>query len=79
MKEENRRDLLKFFTGSTRIPLDGFDPPLNITEGVDMPMVSETNQVMIVRSSGREGKGMKINNLYRIASSKRVLPSTISQ
>ena len=56
MKEENRRDLLKFFTGSTRIPLDGFDPPLNITEGVDMPMVSETNQIMIVRSSGREEK-----------------------
>ena len=40
MKEENRRDLLRFFTGSTRIPLDGFDPPINITEGVDMLMVS---------------------------------------
>lgn len=79
MKEENRRDLLKFFTGSTRIPLDGFDPPLNITEGVDMPMVSETNQVMIVRSSGREGKGMKRNNLYGIASPERVLPSTSPQ
>ena len=79
MKEENRRDLLKFFTGSTRIPLDGFDPPLNITEGVDMPMVSETNQVMIVRSSGREGKGMKRNNLYGIASPERVLRSTSPQ
>ena len=40
MKEENKRDLLRFFTGSTRIPLDGFDPPINITEGVDMLMVS---------------------------------------
>lgn len=79
MKEENRRDLLKFFTGSTRIPLDGFDPPLNITEGVDMPMVSETNQVMIVRSSGRGGKGMKRNNLYGIASPERVLRSTSPQ
>jgi HECT-domain (ubiquitin-transferase) len=34
--EEGRRGFLKFFTGSTRIPLDGFEPPLNITEGVDM-------------------------------------------
>jgi hypothetical protein len=35
-KEEERRSLLKFFTGSAKVPLDGFDPPLNITEGCDM-------------------------------------------
>ena len=34
--DEGRRGFLKFFTGSSRIPLDGFDPALNITEGVDM-------------------------------------------
>ena len=28
--------LLQFFTGSERVPLDGYDPPLNITEGIDM-------------------------------------------
>jgi hypothetical protein len=40
MEIDSRRSLLMFFTGSTRIPLDGFDPPLNITEGVDMEVVS---------------------------------------
>lgn len=34
--EDEQRLLLKFFTGSTKVPLDGYDPPLNITEGVDM-------------------------------------------
>lgn len=34
--EEERRLLLLFFTGCSRVPLDGFDPALNITEGVDM-------------------------------------------
>ena len=33
--EEGRRGFLKFFTGSSRIPLDGFDPALNFTQGVD--------------------------------------------
>jgi hypothetical protein len=27
-----KRETLRFFTGSARVPLDGFDPPLNITE-----------------------------------------------
>lgn len=40
MEIDSRRSLLMFFTGSTRIPLDGFDLPLNITEGVDMEVVS---------------------------------------
>lgn len=40
MEIDSRRSLLMFFTGCTRIPLDGFDPPLNITEGVDMVVVS---------------------------------------
>jgi len=31
-----RRDVLGFFTGCGRVPLDGFDPPLNVTEGSDM-------------------------------------------
>lgn len=34
--EEDRRLFLKFFTGSSRVPLDGYDPPINITEGEDM-------------------------------------------
>lgn len=36
LDDEEKRQLLQFFTGSERIPLDGYDPPLNITEGVDM-------------------------------------------
>lgn len=31
-----RRRLLQFFTGSGRVPLDGYDPPLTLTLGVDM-------------------------------------------
>ena len=27
---------LKFVTGATRLPLDGYDPPFNVTEGSDM-------------------------------------------
>lgn len=30
------RQVLSFFTGSGRVPLDGYDPPLNLTQGVDM-------------------------------------------
>jgi hypothetical protein len=30
------RAILSFFTGSSRVPLDGYDPPLNITQGSDM-------------------------------------------
>jgi hypothetical protein len=40
MDDGDRRNFLKFFTGSSRIPLDGFDPPINITEGVDMAVDS---------------------------------------
>lgn len=38
--DAERRDVLGFFTGSGRVPLDGFDPPLNITEGSDMSIDS---------------------------------------
>jgi hypothetical protein len=31
--DAHRRAVLHFFTGSGRVPLDGFDPPLNITQG----------------------------------------------
>lgn len=34
--DNKKRNVLKFFTGSSRVPLDGYDPPLNITQGVDM-------------------------------------------
>ena len=34
--QEDVRVILCFFTGSARVPLDGYDPPLNITQGVDM-------------------------------------------
>ncbi len=33
---EDKMKLLRFVTGSDRVPLDGFDPPFNITEGSDM-------------------------------------------
>ena len=33
MEEAGRRQLLRFATGTTRIPLDGFDPPFTITKG----------------------------------------------
>eukprot|EP01041_Mallomonas_annulata_P009747 gene9747-20270_t len=36
MSEKDQRCLLRFITGSGRIPLDGFEPPLNITQGEDM-------------------------------------------
>ena len=38
--DAERRQLLKFFTGSSRVPLDGYDPPLNVTQGSDMPLNS---------------------------------------
>jgi hypothetical protein len=36
MDQLQLRSLLRFFTGSSRIPMDGFDPPLALTQGVDM-------------------------------------------
>jgi len=33
---EEKKQLLRFITGSDRVPLDGFDPPFNVTEGSDM-------------------------------------------
>jgi len=36
MNQLQLRSLLRFFTGSSRIPMDGFDPPLALTQGVDM-------------------------------------------
>ena len=33
---ESKMKLLKFITGSDRVPLDGFDQPFNITNGEDM-------------------------------------------
>lgn len=38
--QTERRNLLTFFTGSARVPLDGYDPPINITQGVDMDLNS---------------------------------------
>lgn len=40
MREEEKRQLLVFFTGSSRVPLDGYDPPITITEGEDMAIDS---------------------------------------
>ena len=37
---EDKRNFLKFVTGSSRTPLDGYDPPFNLTEGVDMKVDS---------------------------------------
>ncbi|GMH77161.1 hypothetical protein TL16_g07310 [Triparma laevis f. inornata] len=34
--DEGKMKLLRFITGSDRVPLDGFDPPFNITDGEDM-------------------------------------------
>lgn len=36
LSQTDMRSLLRFFTGSTRIPIDGFDPPLTVTQGSDM-------------------------------------------
>jgi len=36
LPQNDVRTILCFFTGSARVPLDGYDPPLNITQGVDM-------------------------------------------
>lgn len=36
MEIEDKMKLLKFVTGSDRVPLDGFHPPFNITDGEDM-------------------------------------------
>lgn len=38
--QPTRRLYLKFVTGTSRVPLDGYDPPFNITEGVDMDLDS---------------------------------------
>ena len=38
MSEHDSRAILSFFTGSSRVPVDGYEPPLNITEGLDMEM-----------------------------------------
>ena len=31
-----QRGFLKFVTGTSRVPLDGYDPPFNLTQGEDM-------------------------------------------
>lgn len=36
--DAHRRAVLHFFTGSSRVPMDGFDPPLNITQGSSTEM-----------------------------------------
>jgi hypothetical protein len=36
LPQDDVRTILCFFTGSARVPLDGYDPPLNITQGIDM-------------------------------------------
>lgn len=36
LPQNDVRIILSFFTGSARVPLDGYDPPLNITHGTDM-------------------------------------------
>lgn len=38
--DETRRLYLKFVTGTSRVPLDGYDPPFNLTEGIDMDIDS---------------------------------------
>ena len=35
MSEAERRNVLRFCTGTTRIPLDGFDPPFTLTKAGD--------------------------------------------
>jgi hypothetical protein len=34
--DAHQRSFLKFVTGTSRVPLDGYDPPFNLTEGTDM-------------------------------------------
>ena len=36
--DDDRRAFLRFVTGTSRVPLDGYDPPFNLTEGADMEL-----------------------------------------
>jgi len=36
LESDEKAKILKFCTGTDRVPIDGFDPPFNLTEGVDM-------------------------------------------
>ena len=57
---ENRRQFLYFVTGSSRTPLDGYDPPFNLTQGSDMTEDSLPkahtcfNQLVLPRYSSKE-------------------------
>jgi len=63
---ENRRNFLKFVTGSSRTPLDGYDPPFNLTQGVDMsedafPRAHTCfNQLVLPRYSSKENMIQKL-------------------
>jgi hypothetical protein len=56
----NQRDFLHFVTGTTRVPLDGYDPPFNVTQGKDMTTDSLPrahtcfNQIVLPEYSSKE-------------------------
>lgn len=71
MTEEERRLFLLFFTGSSRLPLDGYDPPITITDGGDDMQIDSLprahtcfNQFVLPRYSKYELLKMKL--LYAI-------------
>lgn len=66
MSDQDRRAFLLFFTGSSRVPLDGYDPPLTITDGADRDIDSLPrahtcfNQLVLPRYSNLETMRSKI-------------------
>ena len=67
-----RGAFLKFVTGSTRLPLDGYDPPFNITEGADMDLKSLPkahtcfNQLVLPRYASLEILQQKLKHGLRL-------------
>jgi hypothetical protein len=59
-ESDDQRRFLHFVTGTTRVPLDGYDPPFNVTQGKDMTPDSLPrahtcfNQIVIPQYSSKE-------------------------
>ena len=59
---DQRKAFLMFVTGTSRVPLDGFDPPFNLTEGIDDNDVDKAlprahtsfNQIVIPQYSSKD-------------------------
>ena len=69
INQAERSRLLAFITGTDRVPLDGYDPPFNVTFGTDMVKDSLPkahtcfNHILIPKYKTKE----KLGRLLRIA------------